>query len=235
MILLSWNKKSRLVSFVDRGPPSWEQFCRLEKENVSTATGKVTDQSETSTSSGSPGLISSSLSAQLVQNAANEFCGQPEEVNAFLGFFKAQFPALRGIQELHTFKDGSERSVCSIETLEQDMYFSILRELHDNLLHSDFSKEDTKIPTAEGGFEKGRDTESVLLGKYIVALWREKKESPSGSQDSHNDEASVESTSKCPSYDGFGPSDCDGVHISSCGHAVHQGCLDRYLSSLKER
>ncbi|KAF5471656.1 hypothetical protein F2P56_008431 [Juglans regia] len=228
-------QKSRLVSFVERGPPSWEQFCRLEKENVSTATGKVTDQSETSTSSGSPGSISSSLSAQLVQNAVNEFCGQPEEVNAFLGFFKAQFPALRDIQVPHISKDGSERSACSIETLEQDMYFSILREVHDNLLHSDFSKEDTKIPTVKGGFEKSRDTESVLLGKYIVALLREKKESPSGSQDSHNDEASVESTSKCPSYDGFGPSDCDGVHISSCGHAVHQGCLDRYLSSLKER
>lgn len=235
MLLLSWNKKSRLVSFVDRGPPSWEQFCRLEKENVSTATGKVTDQSETSSSSGSPGLISSSLSAQLVQNAVNEFCGQPEEVNTFLGFFKPQFPALRDIQVPHISKDGSGRSVYSIETLEQEMYFSILREVHDNLLHSDVSKEDNKISAAEGDFEKTRDSESALLGKYIVALWREKKESPSGSQDSHNDDASVESTSKCPSYDGFGPSDCDGIHISSCGHAVHQGCLDRYLSSLKER
>ncbi|KAK8632266.1 hypothetical protein V6N13_072661 [Hibiscus sabdariffa] len=29
-------------------------------------------------------------------------------------------------------------------------------------------------------------------------------------------------------------SDCDGIYLSSCGHAVHQGCLDRYLSSLKK-
>ncbi|KAL7616811.1 hypothetical protein Lser_V15G03398 [Lactuca serriola] len=36
-------------------------------------------------------------------------------------------------------------------------------------------------------------------------------------------------------YDGFGPSDCNGIYVISCGHAVHQGCLDRYLRSLKER
>ncbi|PKI62077.1 hypothetical protein CRG98_017450 [Punica granatum] len=36
-------------------------------------------------------------------------------------------------------------------------------------------------------------------------------------------------------FDGFGPVDCDGIYLSSCGHAVHHGCLDRYLSSLKER
>ncbi|KAJ3693678.1 hypothetical protein LUZ60_009158 [Juncus effusus] len=33
----------------------------------------------------------------------------------------------------------------------------------------------------------------------------------------------------------FGPVDCDGVHVSSCGHAVHQECHERYLFSLKQR
>uniref|UniRef100_M8B5B3 E3 ubiquitin-protein ligase n=1 Tax=Aegilops tauschii TaxID=37682 RepID=M8B5B3_AEGTA len=33
----------------------------------------------------------------------------------------------------------------------------------------------------------------------------------------------------------FGPVDCDGIHINSCGHAVHQECHDRYLFSLKQR
>ncbi|KAL7596480.1 hypothetical protein Lser_V15G31144 [Lactuca serriola] len=41
-------------------------------------------------------------------------------------------------------------------------------------------------------------------------------------------------TSRLP-YDGFGPSDCNGIYVTSCGHDVHQGCLDRYLHSLKER
>ncbi|XP_039045643.1 E3 ubiquitin-protein ligase PRT6-like [Hibiscus syriacus] len=45
----------------------------------------------------------------------------------------------------------------------------------------------------------------------------------------------MESTSRPLVYDEFGPLDCDGIYLSSCGHAVHQGCLDRYLSSLKER
>jgi hypothetical protein len=69
----------------------------------------------------------------------------------------------------------------------------------------------------------------------MAALSREMKGIPSASEDACKDKASVESTSKCPAYNGFGPSDGDGVHISSCGHALHQGCLDRYLSSLKER
>ena len=37
------------------------------------------------------------------------------------------------------------------------------------------------------------------------------------------------------SLDEFHPTDCDGVHLSSCGHAVHQICLERYIKSLKER
>lgn len=226
-------QKSRLVSFVDRGPPSWEQFRGLEKEHVSIATDKVTEDSGISTSTGGSGLISSFPSAQLVQNAVNEFSyyGQPEEVNALVEFIKARFPAVGDIQLPHTSNDRRERSVYSFETLEQDMYFSIRKEVHDNFLDSNFT-EDNKLSTAEGGLER---KVAVLLGKYIAALPKEMKESPVVSEDALKDKASVESNSKCPAYDGFGPTDCDGVHLSSCGHAVHQGCLDRYLSSLKER
>ncbi|XP_071697200.1 E3 ubiquitin-protein ligase PRT6-like isoform X2 [Rutidosis leptorrhynchoides] len=51
---------------------------------------------------------------------------------------------------------------------------------------------------------------------------------------SHSTEQPMTLTSPLP-YDGIGPSDCDGIYVSSCGHAVHQVCLDRYLHSLKER
>ncbi|KAM3736727.1 hypothetical protein ACB098_09G002400 [Castanea mollissima] len=198
-------QKSRLVSFIDRGPPSWEQSRQSEKEHTSIATDKVTNDSGISTSSDGSGLISSSTSAQLVQNADDGFSyyGKPEEVESF-------------------------------ETLEQDMYFSIRKEVHDNILDSNFM-EDNKPSTSEGGLERSRVAESVLLKNYIAALSKETKESPSVSEDAQKDKSSVESTSKCPAYDGFGPTDCDGVHLSSCGHAVHQGCLDRYLSSVKER
>lgn len=33
----------------------------------------------------------------------------------------------------------------------------------------------------------------------------------------------------------FGPNDCNGMHVSSCGHAVYHECLDCYLSSLWKR
>ena len=74
-----------------------------------------------------------------------------------------------------------------------------------------------------------------MLGKYTADLLQEMSEISSVSESASNETASVESTSQHPAYDGFGPTDCDGVHLSSCGHAVHQACLDRYLSSLKER
>ena len=35
--------------------------------------------------------------------------------------------------------------------------------------------------------------------------------------------------------DNFGSDDNVGVHMSSCGHAVHKECLDLYLSSLMQR
>ncbi|CAN8237512.1 unnamed protein product [Cochlearia groenlandica] len=37
------------------------------------------------------------------------------------------------------------------------------------------------------------------------------------------------------SSDGFHPIDCDGVYLSSCGHAVHQSCHELYFKSLKDR
>lgn len=193
------------MSFIDRGPPSWEQSRQSQKEHASIATDKVTNDSGISTSSDGSGLISSFPSAQLVQNADDGFSyyGKPEEVKSF-------------------------------ETLEQDMYFSIRKEVHDNILDSNFM-EDNKPSTSEGGLERSRVAESLLLKNYIAALSKETKESPSASEIAQKDKSSVESTSKCPAYDGFGPTDCDGVHLSSCGHAVHQGCLDRYLSSVKER
>ncbi|XP_078428667.1 proteolysis 6 isoform X2 [Wolffia australiana] len=43
------------------------------------------------------------------------------------------------------------------------------------------------------------------------------------------------SQSKGIKFQRFGPVDCDGVHISSCGHAVHRECHDLYLSSLRRR
>lgn len=225
-------QKSRLVSSVDRGPPSWTKLRRPDKEHMPVANTKEIDTRE---NSGSSESTSSSDSTQLVQNAASELgsSAQPGEVNTFLQYIKNHFPALGNFQLPDMSCDEKEKSPYTFDTLEQAMHVSIRDEMHD-LSSSNMMNEDEKVSTAEGN-SNVRITESALLGKYAADVVKEMSEISSASGNANNENASVESTSQHLSNDGFGPTDCDGVHLSSCGHAVHQGCLNRYLSSLKER
>ncbi|RDX80983.1 E3 ubiquitin-protein ligase PRT6 [Mucuna pruriens] len=230
-------QKSRLVSSVDRGPPSWAQHCRSDKEHTPIINTKETNTLPMNWNEVSSGSMSSSHLKQFVQNAAKELasCGKPGEVLAFLQYVKNKFPALRNFQLQDTSYDKKEKTPYTFETLEQVMYSSIRDEMHDLLLSSNLMNENEKVSTAGWNSNIIIDTGSVLLGKYTADLVQEMSEISSVSENASNETASVESTSQHPAYDGFGPTDCDGVHLSSCGHAVHQGCLDRYLSSLKER
>ncbi|ONI03411.1 hypothetical protein PRUPE_6G255500 [Prunus persica] len=227
-------QKSRLLNFMDRGPLSWEQPRWINKEHMSIIKGEVTDQSETSSSSGGSGVVPSYPLKQLVQDAITKFAchGQPRDVEALLDFFKGRFHELKNIQVPRELNDESEKTLCTFETMEDAMYLSIQKELHDKMLHSKLT-EDKGFSTPEGDQEKTEHAEFMLLGKYTAALSRETTENPSSSE-SPNEKVPIDS-SRLSAYDGFGPIDCDGIYLSSCGHAVHQGCLDRYLSSLKER
>lgn len=225
-------KKSRLLSFVDRGPPSWDQDHWLGKEN-----GNITsNHGGTNISSSGSGMISSSQLPQIAEDVVNQFAynGLTEEVNAFLEFVKAHFPSVRNIEVPSTLSNGSKSTVSTLEMFEQDIYISICREMHKNMPCPDFMEEDD-VYFADGGPKNSGNADSLLLGKYMAGLSRETRESPSASEVSGGDRMASESTLQLPVYDGFGPMDCDGIHLSSCGHAVHQGCLDRYISSLKER
>ncbi|KAI4356477.1 hypothetical protein L6164_000499 [Bauhinia variegata] len=226
-------QKSRLVSFVNRGPSSWARLSRSDKEQTFIAENKVTDTLMMRQTSGSSGSTPSSQLNQLVQNAVNELAsnGQLREVNAFLRYVRGHFPALGNVVP-DTSYDDKEKTLHTFETLEQDMYFSICEEMHAS---SNLMNEDEKNSTAGGAPNEIRDAGSVLLGKYIAELSREMSEHSSASESIQSENASVDSSLQPSSYDGFGPTDSDGIHLSSCGHAVHQGCLDRYLSSLKER
>ncbi|KAI3474097.1 hypothetical protein Pfo_028885 [Paulownia fortunei] len=163
-------QKSRLLSFVDGGPLSWEQVSRL--------------------------LV------DLVQSAVNDFAslGQPREVSAFMEFITTRFTSIKNVQLPCTSKDTRERTASSLETLEEQMYL-------------------------------------VIRGFQSTALPKEPVDNPSASQNgrSRSDRKRSESNTLHAASDKFGPSGGDGIYISSCGHAVHQGCLDRYLSSLRER
>ncbi|XVE61882.1 hypothetical protein DITRI_Ditri06bG0074600 [Diplodiscus trichospermus] len=229
-------QKSRLLSFVDRGSPSWDRGS--EKEQGSIPKNRVTNQSESNASSGSSGLASQSV--QLTENpvveSANNEQGQRNEVNVILEFVKSRFPLVRSIQGQAPFTSSDVRgsTVYKLETLEEDMYTCIRKEMCDTLLSSSFEKDEVSSAT-ESSSEGSRDAESDILGKHIAALSSETSENYLGAENTNGDRELTESTSQPLVYDGFGPLDCDGIFLSSCGHAVHQACLDRYLSSLKDR
>lgn len=230
---LAGNKKSKLRSFIDKGPPSWEQVPLSERDCISKSTNEVTGKCRMITTS-SISEISSSQLVQLFQNTASELAsnGQSGEVDAFLEFIKTLFPSVGILQLSCKSNDERERSTYTFETLEEDMYLCIQKEMYNILKHSN-SVIDQSFSSAEGGPSRCANAGEVLLGKYLTSLSREAKAtSASVNAQSHK---ATPSTTLISAYDGFGPSDCDGIHLSSCGHAVHQGCLDRYLSSLKER
>ncbi|XP_020549496.1 E3 ubiquitin-protein ligase PRT6 isoform X1 [Sesamum indicum] len=229
-------QKSRLLSFANQGPPSWEQGSRSGKEHVSNETTPSFDSSPSSIWDGSK-MISSSKLEDLVQNAVNDFAsiGQPQEVNAFMEFCKARFPSIKNVQLPCVSKDTSERPPSSF-TLEEQMYLSI-REFQSSLNGSDSQKNSEKFSAAGSSTDRSSSPEFLLLCKYVAALPNKLLDNPSASQSgcSNSDRMKPESSMLHPGYHNIGPSGADGIYVSSCGHAVHQGCLDRYLSSLRER
>ncbi|XP_039021943.1 E3 ubiquitin-protein ligase PRT6-like isoform X1 [Hibiscus syriacus] len=227
-------QKSRLLSFVDRGPPSWDQCS--DKQQGYIPTNRTTNQSGSNASASNSGLAS--FSARLTENSVvesnNNEQGQDREVNAILEFFKSRFPSVRSIQAPFMSTDARDSGVYSSGKVEEDMYISIRNEMHDISLNSSFRTYEASS-AAECSSENRRDAESDILGKYTVALSNETIENSLGTENTDINRELTESTSQPLVYDGFGSLDCDGIYLSSCGHAVHQDCLDRYLSSLKER
>ncbi|KAK4730626.1 hypothetical protein R3W88_023614 [Solanum pinnatisectum] len=222
-------EKSRLLTFTNRGPPSWKRTQNSGKEPESSAQRMTNVSPRRGILSSSQEVISSPWLTQLIQNAINEFAleGQPKDVGAFFEYIRARFPALK-IQLPCTSSNVNEETDFSLEMLEEQIYLLIRERMDVNSWHWDLSRNGKKI-SAGGG---GGNVESLLLGKYISSLAGENLDSPA-SESAHKTQ--LESRMPLTAYEGFGPSDCDRIYLSSCGHAVHQGCLDRYLSSLKER
>ncbi|XP_077239031.1 proteolysis 6 [Tasmannia lanceolata] len=218
-------QKSRLVSFVERGSPSWQQVFQSDKEHISFSRNEMVNPSKRDPHDSNSAMISSSYLVQLVQNAVSEFAhdSEPAEVDVFLDYIKVCFPAIRSTQ----LPSGSYNTGTN-EVVEGDIYKSILSGIHDIILRSD---------ALEEGSTNNMCSESSVFGEYIISLLRETSKNPPPS-DSENDllqSGYMSQKGQFVAFDGFGPIDCDGIHISSCGHAVHQECHDRYLSSLKQR
>ncbi|KAF5200062.1 E3 ubiquitin-protein ligase [Thalictrum thalictroides] len=174
----------------------------------------------------------------LLQSAVDNFTNDalPGEVDTFLDFIKVQLPSTSHIQLPSTSHDESV-VIPSIEMLEKNIYQSIQQDMQDNLLHSNSLKDylSNLSSPSEGDLNKSQNDESILLGKYVESLSRDTSEQPSVSKIARNESTSSKTSVPFASFDGFGPVNCDGIHISSCGHAVHHECRGRYITSLRER
>nr|CAB3472205.1 unnamed protein product [Digitaria exilis] len=215
-------QKSRLSTFVEMGNPTWDNPTQANKTSGSVKKEDAADSSVTG----------SSDSEDLVHDTTAEpsFDLENMEVDAFLDLSNEQNPLTRYISSFPSGHGNSNADdTVSLEAIEADIYNSILNDLsepsnahiqdYEQALSSSASNIDSK---------KTRSPKRSVLGTYVSCL------SAKHHHSSLYDVASKSSAS-ASTRNRFGPIHCDGIHISSCGHAVHQECHDRYLFSLKQR
>ncbi|KAJ0244065.1 hypothetical protein HA466_0200230 [Hirschfeldia incana] len=165
---LTFLQKSKLVSFVDRGPPSWDQCPQSEKTIPVSESTNVLQLSDDATSESTTDSVLEALTARIIE---------------------------KGLKEKRS-SYGRGKDEFNSESLEMVMYQTVRKKIemvNQSLTHVDHQRHDA--------------------------------ESSSRQTSRHLD----------VSLDGFHPTDCDGIYLSSCGHAVHQSCLERYFKSLRER
>uniref|UniRef100_A0ACD5TSD6 Uncharacterized protein n=1 Tax=Avena sativa TaxID=4498 RepID=A0ACD5TSD6_AVESA len=211
-------QKSRLATFVEMGNPSWDNLSQANKTSGSIRRENSTDSSGAGSSS----------SEELVRDTTVEVVSTDldnMEVDALLDFSNEQHPLIRYISCFpsgHCIGNADDN--ISLETIEADVYKSIVNDLVG------IQDGDQTSPTSNlvAGSKTSTSPRSSVLGTYVTCLSTKYRLS------SLSDVAS-RSSAPVTIRNRFGPVDCDGIHISSCGHAVHQECHDRYLFSLKQR
>jgi E3 ubiquitin-protein ligase UBR3 len=211
-------QKSRLATFVEMGNPSWDNLSEANRTS-----GSIRREKSTDSSSGG-----SSSSEELVRDTTVEVVSTDVdnmEVEALLDFSNEQHPLIRYIPCFPSGHSiGNADDNISLETIESDVYKSIVNDLVG--IQGGEQTLSTSNPVA--GFKTNATQRSSVLGTYVTCLSTKYRLS------SLSDVAS-RSSAPATIRNRFGPVDCDGIHISSCGHAVHQECHDRYLFSLKQR
>ncbi|KAJ0235076.1 hypothetical protein HA466_0266960 [Hirschfeldia incana] len=191
-------QKSKLLSFVDSGPPSWDQGPQSEKNMSVDGVGDVL-RSDVSLDSS---MITHDATSEPAENAVFE---------AITTWLKRNGP--RGKRS----SNGRGKVDSNMGSMEIAMYQTVRRKI-DNNTNQSLTHVDQRPHAAESSSERNRVGGLSTLQVRV---------SDTGSRQTsrHSDVVS----------DGFHPTDCDGVYLSSCGHAVHQSCLERYLKSLRER
>ena len=179
----------------------------------------------------------SSIPDQLVQIAGLDVAYgiEPTEVHGFQDLFGEWLPETRDARPSNASCDSSTSSQLPLEMLENDIYQSVIGEICSTRYDSNaLDGELSSTPQVSVGSHQSKSAESYVLGGSVASLSRKTSKNHQSSVRDHTAKVSV-STVPVIGFSGFGPRDCDGIHISSCGHAVHQECHDRYLTSLKQR
>uniref|UniRef100_A0A0E0JE11 E3 ubiquitin-protein ligase n=1 Tax=Oryza punctata TaxID=4537 RepID=A0A0E0JE11_ORYPU len=208
-------QRSRLATFVEMGHPSWENPTKSNKISGSIRREESTD----------PSGAASFSSEEFIADTAGEpsFDSDAMEVDAFLDFSNEQHPLIRYISSLPgVYSNSNAGDTTSLETIEDDVCKTILDHMFGpNNVETKDDEQTVNTLNLLIGSKKNRSPRSSVLGTYVNCL---------STKHLHPSKSSGSVT-----RNRFGPVDCDGIHISSCGHAVHQECHDRYLFSLKQR
>ncbi|XP_018475972.1 E3 ubiquitin-protein ligase PRT6-like isoform X3 [Raphanus sativus] len=190
-------QKSKILSFVDRGPPSWDQGPQSEKNMSVDGVGDVLRSNVSSDSSMIP----------------HDATSEPATDSVFEALTTR---LIRNSQREKRSSDGRGKDESNMESMEIAMYQTVRRKI-DNITNQSLTHVDQRPHAAESISERNRVTGLSTLQVRVP-------DTRSRQTSRHSDVGS----------DGFHPTDCDGVYLSSCGHAVHQSCLERYLKSLRE-
>lgn len=206
-------QKSRLTSFVDRLPPAWDDE-QSHKEVSLAGKQKLID---------GPGT---SAAVQLVQTAGHgiDYDVDPADVDTLLNFIRDRIPDVRNLQLPTVSHDVDGDSSTFLGLVEDKLFHAIIEDTYE-----------TQTSSAVDS-DMNKDSGS-LLREYVACLTRRssKKQNSSFYDLLHLGNHSSKAKNTITRLSRFGPKDCDGIHISSCGHAVHQECHERYLASLKQR
>ncbi|KAL1195669.1 E3 ubiquitin-protein ligase PRT6 [Cardamine amara subsp. amara] len=198
-------QKSKLLSFVDSGPPSWDQGPLSEKK---ISVDGAPDLLRMNVSSDSL-RISSPLVLQLSDVATSE-----SATDSVLESIKARL--IGNVQTETRSSDGRGKDESNMESLETAMYQTVRKKI-ENMINQSLTRVDHRQHEAENSERNSVGGPSSLQARFPDFRSRQTSRRPD-----------VDS-------DGFHPTEFDGVYLSSCGHAVHQSCLERYLKSLRER
>lgn len=213
-------QKSRLTCFVQRGPISWDDADQSDKEmSLSARKGVIELSGDTL-----------GIRDKLFQSGGLHTAGvQPAESQAFQDLCGEWLLEVSDTRPANASCGRNNSLPLTSELLEKDIYQSVIGELcgaqySSNALYGEINHSKSEVTVVSS---RSNASSSYLLVEDGALLSRNVFKN-------HTENVS-DSNALAMRVNMFGPKDCDGIHISSCGHAVHQECHDRYLTSLKQR